>query len=107
MDSCHLANKLLEKTSFRCKKKCRVIRDITNTIRNWAIDPYKSRLLNSLWKIIPGLLIWTLWKERNRCFFKNQCTPLDNIRSNFCNNLQETLALKKWHEDDFPTLPQE
>jgi len=107
MDTCYLAIKLWEKIDFRCQKRGRVIGDIINTIRTWVINPYKSRLLNSLWKIIPGLLIWTIWKERNIRIFKNQCTPLDNIWSNFCNNLWETLTLQKWHEEDLPTLPQE
>lgn len=107
MYTCRLANKLWEKIEFRCQKRGKVIEVITNTIRNWTIEPYKSRLLNSLWKIIPGLLVWTLWKERNGCIFKNQCTPLDIIWHNFCNNLQETVALQNWHEEDLPTLPQE
>jgi len=76
MNSCLLANKLQEKASFICQKEGRIKEDITNTIRSWEINPYKSKLLNSLWKIIPGLLMWTIWKERNRCIFREQYTPL-------------------------------
>jgi len=65
MNSCPLANRLWEKASFRCQKEVRIKEDITNTIRNWAINPYKRKLLNSLWKLIPGLLMWTIWKKRS------------------------------------------
>jgi len=102
-----LENRLWEKVSFRCQKEGRVKEYITNTIRNWATNPYKSKLLNSLWKIVPGFLIWSIWKEWNRCIFKDQCTPIEVLWSNFCINLQETLMLQTWHEEDFPTLPQE
>ena len=93
LDSCSLANQLWEKASFHCQKRCRVSEDIIKSIRNWNQNPYKSELLNQLWRIIPGLLLWTIWKEWNKCIFKDQSTPLDIIWSNFCLNLTETLAL--------------
>lgn len=107
MDSCYLANKLWEKTSFRCQKYGRVKEDITKTIRNWAKNPYKSHMLNSLRRIILGLLIYTIWKERNWHIIKNRATAIEIIWGNLCNNLQETLALQTWHGDDFPSPPQE
>lgn len=107
MNTCPLAIKLWEKVEFRCQKKGRAPSDITNTIRNWTIDPHKSRLLNSLWKLILGLPFWTTWKERNRWIFKNQFTPLHGLWNNFCINLQETLTLQKWQEEDLPTILQE
>lgn len=79
MDSWTLANKLWEKLNFRCQRACRISRDIISTIHNWAPAPYNSKLLNSLWTILLGLLLWTIWKERNKRIFKNQCTPLDII----------------------------
>lgn len=107
MHTCVLANKLWEKVIFQCKKEGRDKEDITNTIRRWATNPYKIKLLNSLWKIIPGLLMWSIWKERNRSIFKDQWTPLEVLWSSFCDNLQETLILQTWNEEDFPSLPQE
>eukprot|EP00253_Pinus_taeda_P028396 PITA_28396 len=102
LDSCPLANHLWEKTGFRCQRKCRTSKDIINSMRLWHLSPYKSTLLNHLWRIIPGLLLWTIWKERNKRIFKDQSTPLEIIWGNFCHNLQETLSLKTWVADDFP-----
>jgi len=102
-----MANKLWEKLSFRCQKDGRIKEDITNTVRTWEINPYKSKLLNALWKHIPGLLMWTIWKERNCRIFKDQSSPLEVLWNNVCQNLRETLMLQTWYEEDFPSIPQE
>lgn len=72
LDSCPLANQLWEKASFRCQRRCRLGNDITNSIHQWQQNPYKSEILNHLWNMIPGLLLWSIWKERNKCIFKDQ-----------------------------------
>lgn len=66
LDACPLANQLWEKASFRCQRRCRLENDITNSLRQWPQKPYKSELLNRLWNIIPGLILWNVWKERNK-----------------------------------------
>lgn len=94
MDSCHMANQLWEKLTFRCQRPCRITGDIKITIRNWDPAPYNSKLLNALWTILPGFLFWTIWKERNKRIFKNKSTLLEIIWNNLCQNIQETLALQ-------------
>ena len=95
------------KPAFDVKKGAKFSGDLINKVRNWQQNPYKGGLLNRLWQIIPGLLLWTIWKERNKCIFKDQCTPLDTILSNLCLNIQETMALQSWQVEDFPNLPRE
>ena len=73
----------------------------------WPRHPYSNSILNTLWQIIPGLLFWSLWKERNKRIFKNQSTPLDMIWNSFINNLQESLALHSWQDEDLPKQPKE
>ena len=104
MNSYPLAIQLWEKASFHCQKKCRGPDDIINSIRLWHHHPYQSELLNYLWRLIPGLLLWTIWKERNRRIFKDQSTPLDILWHNFCLNLKQTLDLHTWTQEDYPSL---
>lgn len=107
MHSCHLARKLWEKVSFRCQKEGRIHRDIIAIVCNWDQNPYQSRILNFLWKLILGFLMWTIWKERNRRIFKDDSVPLENIWKIIYQNIKETLLLHTWYEEDFPSLPQE
>ena len=107
MGSYHMANQLWEKLTFRCQRPCRLLGDIRSTISNWTLEPYNSKILNKLWTILPGLLLWTIWKERNKRIFKNKKTSIEIIWNNLCQNIKETLALHQWMTGDFSTQPQE
>eukprot|EP00253_Pinus_taeda_P011126 PITA_11126 len=107
LDACPLANQLWEKASFRCQRRCRLPDDITNSLRHWQMNPYKSEILNHLWNILPGLLLWSIWKERNKRIFKDQCSPVEIIWSKLYVNLKETLMLRSWTTEDLPTLDNE
>jgi len=63
MQLCPFSRILWEKVTFRCQKEGRKIGDLNNTIRNWPQAPYQSNILNTLWQIIPGIVMWNLWKE--------------------------------------------
>lgn len=102
--SCALANQLWEKISFRCHKRGRVAEDIINTLHLWHKKPFKSGILNHKWKIIPGLIVWGIWKERKKRIFNDQIPHLENIWSRFCTNLKETLLIHTWTKEDLPIL---
>lgn len=107
MQTCQTGRKLWEKVAFRCQKEGRVQGDLRATIRNWSQNPFQSNLLNTLWHLIPGLLMWNIWKERNRRIFKNQTMSLEQIWNKFHQNILETLSIREWYSKDLPTLPQE
>ena len=66
LETCSLANQLWDKVSFRCQKRCKGDGDIIDSIRQWPKSPYDCAILNHLWNIIPGTVLWNIWKERNR-----------------------------------------
>eukprot|EP00253_Pinus_taeda_P034194 PITA_34194 len=106
MQTCQLGRKLWEKITFRCQKEGRVQGDIKGTLRTWSQEPYQSKLLNTLWQLILGLLMWNIWKEGNRRLFKDQSMSIEQIWTRLHNNLRETLSVKVWSKEDFPSNPQ-
>lgn len=74
--------------------------DITSILRSFPKQPYQSPILNSLWNLIPGFLYWALWKERNNRVFNNKRKPAEILWLILKYNLQETLALRAWIEND-------
>eukprot|EP00253_Pinus_taeda_P003713 PITA_03713 len=107
MLNCPLSKRIWEKVSFRSRKDGREQGDILNTLRKWPQTPYQSKILNTLWQIVPGIVLWNIWKERNRRIFKDQELPLEKVWKIIHTNIQETLSSKHWASEDFPTNPQE
>jgi len=45
---------------------------IQNTIMNWQSEYSNNLRINSIWKVLPGFITWTIWKETNRIIFQNE-----------------------------------
>eukprot|EP00253_Pinus_taeda_P017519 PITA_17519 len=103
MHLCPLSRRIWEKVSFRCQKDVRIQGDINNTLRSWPQQPYQSNILNTLWQIIPGTVMWNIWKERNQRVFKDQALNLEQVWTIIKQNLQETLSIKGWSQEDLPS----
>eukprot|EP00253_Pinus_taeda_P034383 PITA_34383 len=107
MQLCPLSRQMWEKVTFRCQKEGREIGNVNNTLRNWPQHPFQSRILNSLWQIIPGIVMWNLWKERNRRIFKDHSMDVQQVWQTIVMNIQETLSIKSWSQEDFPSTNKE
>eukprot|EP00253_Pinus_taeda_P031183 PITA_31183 len=93
--------------SFKSRKDGRVQGDILNTLQTWSQTPYQSKILNTLWQIAPGIVMWNIWKERNWRIFRDHTLPMEEVWKIILNNIQETLSIKHWASEDFPTNQQE
>lgn len=51
--------------------------------------------------------MWAMWKERNNIIFKDHSMLLEDIWKIICQNIEETISLKTWYQEDLPTTPQE
>ena len=49
--------------------------NIVSTIKNWGLITYQSPILDHIWKLLPGFIIWKIWKERNKIFFHSHSSP--------------------------------
>jgi hypothetical protein len=77
------------------------------TIKSWGLDSYKIPILNRTWQLLPGFIVWQLWKERNRRIFHSQSSQATSLWSTILSHLQETLQLQLWTQEDFPSDPGE
>jgi len=107
METCPLATQLWERADQCNKRSGEKIGDITDTLRKWPKQPFQSPLLNSLWTLLPGFLYWVLQKERNNQIFNKISRPIDTLWLLLKQNLQETLAIRHWHDTNLPESPQE
>jgi hypothetical protein len=65
LNSCHYTTQiwdqvvLIMRTSDRCRDS------ILTTITEWRDQDFQSPLLNRVWQLLPGFILWKTWKERN------------------------------------------
>jgi hypothetical protein len=38
-----------------------------DTIENWDSITFNNPILNYIWLLLPGFILWKIWKERNKC----------------------------------------
>jgi len=53
--------------------------DITDTLKNWRKDFSDNETVNTALALIPGFLIWDVWKERNNRIFKDKFGSAQSI----------------------------
>jgi len=64
---------------------------IQERIRNWRSNFSKTQMVNTLWKLIPGFIVWTIWRERNRRVFQNEVKTTETIKATILQNMRETV----------------
>lgn len=47
-------------------------------------------MVNTLWRLCPGFIVWNTWKERNKRIFQKEFKQLETIKTIIMNSLKET-----------------
>lgn len=68
-NSCEWAEYLWKWIETTMQQNNRDKDSIHNTILHWPRDYSNNLRINNIWKVLPGFLTWTIWKERNRRIF--------------------------------------
>jgi len=80
---------------------------IVETIHNWQQHPFQNEILNRIWKLFLGLILWNIWKERNRRIFKLESLPLSKVWTMINSNLLESVHLHPWSQEGLKCPPSE
>jgi ribonuclease HI len=107
LNNCPLSENIWNQATQLMRRTKRVKNNIISTIRDWGSGSFKSPILNRTWQLLPGFIVWQLWKERNRRIFHSQPSPPTLLWNTILLHLQETLQLQLWTKEDFPTDPGE
>lgn len=107
LEACWFASELWAKGEQRFRRWARVGGNVSETIANWPSKNFKNAILNRMWELFPGILVWELWKERNGRIFDGKSRPLDKVWLNIEKHLKETLSLTPWTAEDFKAEAQE
>eukprot|EP00253_Pinus_taeda_P002977 PITA_02977 len=67
---------------------------IQNTILHWPSDYSNNLKINNIWKVLPGFLTWTIWKERNKRIFQNDQRNLEFSQLTLTENVHQLILEK-------------
>ena len=67
---------------------------IRNTIMNWPSEYSNNLRINSIWKVLPGFITWTIWKERNRRIFQNEHRNIEHSQITLTQNIRQLILVK-------------
>ena len=73
---------------------------IKDTLENWDSITYNNPILNQIWLLLPGFILWQLWKERNKCIFHSKHSPAEATWSSVVNLVRETIQSRNWQPRD-------
>ena len=69
LNECYFSSELWAKGEQRFRQGARVKGNPFETIASWPPKVFKNAILNRLWELFPGFLVWEIWKERNGRIF--------------------------------------
>jgi hypothetical protein len=81
--------------------------NINDTIENWECITYNNPLLNHIWHLLPGFVLWQLWKERNKIIFHSQASTPEATWERISSLIKETIRRKSWKAEDLNCNPEE
>eukprot|EP00253_Pinus_taeda_P025596 PITA_25596 len=93
-NSCEWANHLWNWMAKILSDTNRDRGSIHNTILNWQHNFSNNHRVNSIWKITPGFLLWTIWKERNRRIFQDEHRNTKHSKETILTNIQQLIQTK-------------
>jgi hypothetical protein len=96
LTSCPYTAQIWDQSALIMRTSDCVRDNIVDTITNWRDQVFHSPLLNRIWQLLPGFILWQVWKERNRRLFRNVFLPWQHCWNRCRLNILETLNLQPW-----------
>ena len=72
LDECNFAGKIWKEGERIFRKKVRQNRHPDLTIAQWQHQPFSIKILNRIWELFLGFVVWEVWIERNNRVFKDK-----------------------------------
>ena len=73
---------------------------IKDTIEHWDSITYSNPILNQIWLLLPGFILWQIWKEQNKRIFHSKHSPTEATWKSVAKLIRETIQSKNWQPWD-------
>ena len=79
---CLVATMIEERGTRLFKSNCRYIRRTDITIAEWTNNIYKNKIVNRIWDLFLGFVVWEIQKTQNLKNFENKRHQVEEIWAN-------------------------
>ena len=96
LDRCEFPSALWDRGAkiFRRSNKIRGAPELS--LAEWDRKAFENPIIQLIWQMFPGMLLWHTWKERNNRIFKDKSSSVQSIIDKILNQLKETIiSLRK------------
>jgi ribonuclease HI len=107
LNSCPYTAQIWDQAAIIMRTSDRLRDSILETIMEWRDKAFHSPYLNHIWQLLPGFVLWQVWKERNRRIFRSTSIPWQQCWRYCHRNIMETLHLRNWSSVDLTCPPSE
>jgi hypothetical protein len=91
LDECNYTTEIWDWVAIIYRQSNRVRGDIRATIKTGRRGIAIMRWLTCAWGLTSGMVIWAIWKERNRRIFRNESQPTSRIKDIIITQIRETV----------------
>ena len=100
LDECPVASGIWDSRSglFKINAKHSSRPDLT--IFEWPKNKFKKKILNRIWDLYPGFMVWEIWKTRNLKIFENRNRRVEELWATLDAHIKETITLSSWSSED-------
>ena len=99
LDRCTMVSSLWDRGEEKFIKSVRVRGRLDLTLATWPYQVFKRKLLNRMWELFAGFVVWELWKDRNRWFFEEKNRTIEEFWLLIELHLKEMLTLTQWKSE--------
>jgi hypothetical protein len=100
LNICPYTAQIWDQAALIMRTSDRLRDSIIDTLVNWRDVAFHSPFLNRIWQLLPGFILWQIWKERNRRLFRNLSLPWQQCWQQCRRSILETLYLRTWSSAD-------
>jgi transposase len=99
-NGCHYNQQIWDQGAQIMHKSNQHRSSMNATIENWDHITYTNPLLNQIWQLLSGFILWKIWKEQNKRIFHSQASTPKATWEKISSLIKETIRRKSWKEED-------
>jgi exonuclease III len=107
LNTCQYSQQIWDWGAQTMRRSQRNRSSIRETLANWDAVSFYNPILQRIWQLLPGFILWAIWKERNKRIFNSSSSPPFTTWDRVTRFIRETVLSSSWLQEDTKCKPEE